>query len=231
VALYFGGVLSFNPKRPNWKARDRFVLSKGHVCPAFYAVLSEASFFKKEKLKTLRALGSPLQGHPHNLSLSGVENSSGPLGQGLSIAVGMGLAAKMDGASWRVFCLTSDGEHNEGQTWEAVMTASKYKLDNLTVIVDKNGIQIDGTTDEVMPLGDLAAKYLSFGFNALEIDGHKYAQILDAFGAAKNHKRQPTVIIAKTVLGKGVSFMEGKHQWHAGPPTKLELEKALSQLG
>lgn len=230
VGLYFGGVLSFNSKKPNWRNRDRFILSNGHVCPAFYAVLSEAGFFSKKKLKTLRALGSDLQGHPHNLSLPGVENSSGPLGQGLSIAVGMALSAKMDQASWRVYCLTSDGEHNEGQTWEAVMAASKYKLDNLTVMVDKNGIQIDGTTDEVMPLGDLAAKYLSFGFNALEIDGHKFSQILDAFEAAENHKRKPSVIIAKTILGKGVSFMEGKHQWHADAPTKLELEKALKDL-
>lgn len=236
VGLYFGGALSFNPKNPNWKNRDRFVLSCGHVCPAFYAVLAQAGFFKKEKLKTLRALDSPLQGHPHNLSLPGVENSSGPLGQGLSIAVGMALASKMDPstssgqAKWRVYCLTSDGEHNEGQTWEAAMCASKYKLDNLTVIVDKNGVQIDGTTDQIMPLGDLAAKYLSFGFNTLEIDGHKYSQILDGFTAAKNHQRQPTVIIAKTTLGKGVSFMEGNYKWHDGAPTRQELEKALKEL-
>lgn len=230
VALYFGGVLKFDPKRPNWENRDRFVLSNGHVCPAFYAVLSQAGFFKKEKLKTLRALGSPLQGHPHNLSLPGVENSSGPLGQGLSIAVGMALSSKINQAPWRVYSLTSDGEHDEGQTWEAAMCAVKYKLDNLTVLVDKNGIQIDGTTDQIMPLGDLAAKYLSFGFNVLEIDGHKFSQILDGLAAAKNHKRQPTVIIAKTVLGKGVSFMEGRHEWHAGAPTRQELKRALKEL-
>jgi len=230
VALYFGGILRFNPQKPNWASRDRFVLSNGHVCPSFYAVLAEAGFFPKKKLKTLRAFGSPFQGHPHNLSLPGVESSSGPLGQGLSIAVGMALSSKIDKASWRVYCLTSDGEHDEGQTWEAVMTAAKYKLDNLTVVIDKNNIQIDGRTDEIMPLGDLAAKYLSFGFNVLEINGHKYPQILDAFEAAKNHKRQPSVIIAKTVLGKGVSFMEGNYKWHDGSPSKKELEKALKEL-
>lgn len=236
VALYFGGVLKFDPKRPNWGNRDRFVLSNGHVCPAFYAVLAQAGFFSKARLKTLRALGSPLQGHPHRSSLPGVENSSGPLGQGLSIAVGMALSAKMDPstssgqAKWRVYSLTSDGEHDEGQTWEAVMSASKYKLDNLTVIVDKNGIQIDGTTDQIMPLGDLAAKYLSFGFNVLEIDGHKFSQILDGLAAAKNHQRQPTVIIAKTTIGKGISFMEGNYKWHDGAPTKTEFEKALKDL-
>lgn len=230
VACYFGGFLSFKSKEPYWPRRDRFVLSNGHVCPALYAVLSKAGFFPKEKLKSLRDFESPLQGHPSHLALPGIENSSGPLGQGLSVAVGMALAAKIDQAKWHVYCLTSDAEHNEGQIWEAIMTAVKYRLDNLTILVDKNGTQIDGRTDEIMPLGDLAAKYLSFGVNALEIDGHKFGQILDALSSAKNHARQPTVIVAKTILGKGVSFMEGKPVWHEGAPTKEELEKALKEL-
>lgn len=238
VSLYFGDIL---------EKKDKFVLSAGHYCPAYYSVLAEADMIPKKELKTLRSLGSRLQGHPHNLGLPGIVlTSSGPLGQGLSQAAGLALAAKMDPsastsamssvpngsrqAKFRVYCLMSDAEQQEGQIWEAAMFSAKYKLDNLVGIIDKNGIQIDGTTEEIMPLGDLGAKYLSFGWETMEIDGHNFGQILDALETSKHISDKPTVIIARTIPGKGVSFMEGKWQWHVGAPTKKELEKALKEL-
>ena len=227
VALYFGGTMAEN---------DRFILSCGHYCPAWYAVLTEAGLFSEKKLETFKEINSPLQGHPHRGSLPGIETSSGPLGQGLSQAAGMALAFKMDAstdsgqAKNRVYCLMSDAEQQEGQVWEAAMFAAKYKLDNLVAIIDRNGIQIDGQTEKVMPLGDISAKYLAFGWNIFEIDGHIYGQILNALESAKQIKGKPTVIIAKTVAGKGVSFMEGKYEWHHGSLTREQLEQALKEL-
>ncbi|MBM3209454.1 transketolase [Candidatus Shapirobacteria bacterium] len=230
VALYFGGVLRYDPKKPNWPDRDRFVLSAGHYCPALYAVLAKAGYFPKDDLSTYAALGSALQAHPHNLSLPGIETSSGALGQGLSQAVGMALAGKMDNASWQVFCLLSDGDQDEGQTWEAVMLAAKYKLDNLIAIIDKNGIQIDGTTDQIMPLGDLAAKYRSFGWEAVEVDGHDTGGLIREIGGIREIRGKPKAVIARTIFGKGVSFMERNYAWHSKAPNKEELEKALEEM-
>lgn len=222
VSLYFGGILA---------RKDKFVLSAGHYCPAYYSVLAEAGVISKKELKTLRSMDSRLQGHPHNLALPGIVlTSSGPLGQGLSQAAGLALAAKMDKQDQRVYCLMSDAEQQEGQIWEAVMFSAKYKLDNLVGIIDKNGIQIDGATEEIMPLGDLGAKYLAFGWETMEIDGHNFGQILDALETSRHISGKPTVIIARTIPGKGVSFMEGKWQWHARAPTKKEFEKALKEL-
>ena len=228
TALYFN-VLSHDPKKPDWDERDRLVLSNGHICPILYASLARAGYFPLVKLKTLRRLNSQLQGHPHNLSLPGVEVSSGPLGQGISQAVGMALGAKLDKREQQIFCISSDGEHNEGQLWEAVMSAKKFKLNNLIVIVDKNGIQIDGYTKDIMPLDPLKKKYLSFGWQVIEINGHNYKQIINALNKARQAKA-PVAIIAKTILGKGVSFMENDFNWHGKAPNKIEAEKALKQL-
>lgn len=229
VALY-SGILKFDPKNPSWPERDRLVLSHGHVCPAMYSAMAQAGFFPHDELITLRKLGSRLQGHPHRQSLPGLETTSGPLGSGLSQASGMALVGKMDEKSWRVVCLTSDGEHNEGNIWEGVMLAGKYKLDNLVSLIDRNYIQIDGFTEDVMPLDSLKEKYESFGWHALEIDGHDFNQITEAFEKAKTIVSKPTVIIARTIPGKGVSFMENKPEWHGKSPKKEEAEKALEEL-
>lgn len=229
TALYFN-ILNIDPKNPDWVERDRLVLSNGHICPVLYATMAHAGFFPVEELKTLRKLGSRLQGHPHRSVLPGLETTSGPLGSGISQAVGMALAAKMDGKGWHVYCLTSDGEHDEGNTWEAVMFAPKYKLNNLTVLIDRNNIQIDGFTENIMPLDNLRAKYEAFGWFVLEIDGHNIRDIIDAFEKAKTIYEKPTVIIAHTIPGKGVSFMEGKFEWHGKPPSVEEAKKALEEL-
>ena len=228
-ALYFY-LLNHNPKNPNWTERDRLVLSNGHICPVRYAAMARAGYFPIEELKTLRKLNSRLQGHPHRESLPGLETTSGPLGSGLSQAIGMALAAKLDKKRYRIYCLTSDGEHDCGNHWEAVMFAAKYKLSNLTVIVDRNNIQIDGFTEEVMPLEPLRQKYESFNWHVLEIDGHNIEEFVDAVNEAKAIYEKPTVIIAHTVPGKGVSFMEGDYLWHGRPLTKEEAEKALGEL-
>lgn len=221
VSLYFGTI----------KRGDKFVLSAGHYCPAYYSVLAEAGEIPRKELKTLRSLDSRLQGHPHNLSLPGIIlTSSGPLGQGLSQAAGFALAGKVDKEDWRVYCLMSDAEQQEGQTWEAAEFSAKYKLDNLVGIIDKNGIQIDGTVEEIMPLGDLSLKYHSFGWEVFEIDGHNFAQIIDALESTKLVKERPTVIIARTVAGKGVSFMEEKWEWHSGKLTREQLKQAIKEL-
>jgi transketolase len=203
ATIYFS-VLRHDPKKPDWPDRDRFVLSNGHVCPVLYASLANAGYFPREKLMALRKLGSPLQGHPHRGSLPGIENSSGPLGQGISMAVGMALVSKREGSSWRVYSVMGDGEMNEGQVWEALMLAAKYKLGNLIAVIDRNNIQIDGTSDDVLPLEPLAGKLRSFGWNVLEIDGNDIIAILAAFDAAKKSADKPTAIIAKTTSGKGV---------------------------
>lgn len=216
AALYFGGILD--------KDKDKLVLSNGHICPVLYATLAMAGYFPKEELLTLRKINSRLQGHPKALEIPGVEVTSGPLGQGFSQAVGMALAGK------RVYCVTSDGEHDEGETWEAIMLAAKYKLSNLTVFVDRNNIQIDGTTDEVMPLEPLKEKYLAFNWRALEIDGHNFEEIFDAVEQVKKVTDKPSVIICKTVPGKGVSFMENDYKWHGKAPNKEEAERAIEEL-
>lgn len=229
TAIYFN-ILNHDPKNPKMEERDRLVLSNGHICPVLYATLAEAGYFPKDELKTLRKLGSRLQGHPHREALPGLETTSGPLGSGLSQAVGMALAGKLDKANWRVYCLMSDGEQDEGNTWEGVMLAAKYRLNNLTALIDRNNIQIDGFTEDIMPLEPLDDKYRSFGWHVLEIDGHNMQQIIDAFAEAKSILEKPTMIIAHNTPGKGVSFMENKFEWHGKPPNKDEAELALKEL-
>lgn len=229
AALYLA-VARVDPHRPDWPDRDRIVLSNGHICPVLYATLARAGYFSPSRLTTLRKLGSGLQGHPHRGSLPGIENTSGPLGQGLSQAIGMALAARLDGAHWRTYALLSDGELDEGQNWEAVLFAGKQKLHNLTAIVDRNNIQIDGYTEEVMPLEPLAAKWAAFGWHVLEIDGHNLEEIVNACHEAAAIYEKPTVIIAHTVPGKGVDFMEFDYTWHGKPPAPAEGRAALRQL-
>ncbi len=229
TALYFN-VLKHNPKNPRWEGRDKLVLSNGHICPVQYATMARAGYFPVKELKTLRKLNTRLQGHPHNLSLLGLENSSGPLGQGISQAVGMALANKMDKKRNMVYCIMGDGELDEGQCWEAFMFAGKNKLNNITVIIDRNNIQIDGFTEDVMPLEPLKNKFEAFGWHVLEVDGHNIKQIIDACNEAIAIFEKPSVIIAHTIPGKGVSFMECKYEWHGIPPDKEQARKALHEL-
>ncbi len=229
TALYFN-VLRHNPKDPKWIGRDRLVLSCGHICPVLYATLAESGYFPVAELMTLRKLGSRLQGHPHNLALPGIENSSGPLAQGLSQAVGMAIAAKIDHAQHRIYCICSDGEQNEGQVWEALMLAGKKKLNNLTVILDRNNIQIDGFTEDVMPLEPLRAKYEAFNWHVIEIDGNNIQEIINACHQAKAIYEKPVMIIAHTIPGKGVSFMEFNPEWHGVTPKKEQAEEAINEL-
>lgn len=229
TVLYFN-VMNHDPKNPDWPNRDRLVLSNGHVCPVLYSSLAEAGYFPKQELLTLRKLGSRLQGHPHRGSLPGIENSSGPLGQGLSIAVGMALVSKRERKSWKVYCVCSDGEHNEGQIWEAVLLASKFKLGNLVAIMDRNNIQIDGFTEEVLPLEPLGEKYRSFGWHVVEVDGHNIRQLINAFEEAKRVIDRPTMIIAHTIPGKDISFMEFLTEWHGKAPGEKETAEALGEL-
>jgi len=228
-ALYFQ-ILNHNPKKPKWEKRDRLCLSNGHIAPVRYAAMARSGYFPVSELKKLRKLGSALQGHPSYLDMPALEHSSGPLGQGVSVAVGMALAAKLNQQEHYVYCITSDGEHDEGQLWEAVMAAAKYKLDNLIFIMDRNNIQIDGYTNQIMPLESLKAKYDAFNWHVIEIDGHNMEQIIDACEIAKTIKEKPTMIIAKTIPGKGVSFMENQWQWHGKVPSKQEAQKALAEL-
>jgi len=229
AALYMN-VMRHDPEKPQWDARDRLVLSNGHICPVLYAALAEARYFGKDKLLTLRKLGSPLQGHPHRGALPGIENSSGPLGQGISQAVGMAIVGKREKKDWRVYTLLGDGELNEGQAWEAFMLGAKYSLDNLVAIIDRNNIQIDGTSDDVLPLEPLSEKFQSFGWNVVVMDGNNMNAVLHGFGLASSCEGKPTAIIANTVPGKGVSFMEGKFGWHGKSPNKEEGELALKEL-
>jgi len=228
IALYYH-TLKHDPAKPDWRERDRFLLSKGHACPALYAVLAHKGYFPKELLWTLRKLGSPLQGHPQ-MGLAGVEISSGSLGQGLSIANGIALAARLDGLKMRTYCLMGDGETNEGQVWEAAMTASHYKLDGVCAIIDFNKLQIDGFCCEVMDLGAFSHKWEAFGWNAIEADGHDLAGLISAFDKASAAKGKPSVIIADTVKGKGVSFVENKVEWHGIAPKREEYERAVKEL-
>jgi len=229
TAFYFH-ILKHDPKNPNWENRDRLILSNGHICPVRYVAMAYAGYFSLEELKTLRKLNSRLQGHPYRAALPGVETTSGPLGSGLGQAVGMALAAQLDKKNYRIYCLMSDGEQDEGNTWESVMFAGKNKLNNLTAFIDRNNIQIDGFTEDVMPLEPLKDKYESFGWHVLEIDGHNFEQIVDAVNVAKTIYEKPTVIIAHTIPGKGVSFMEKDYLWHGKPPSKEEAEIALKEL-
>lgn len=229
TALYFN-LLNHQPDNPLWPARDRFLLSAGHLCPALYATLVQAGYFPQEELSTLRALGSRLQGHTHRQMPPGVEISAGSLGQGLSVACGMALSAKLDKKDYHVISLTSDGEHDEGQTWEAVMLAAKYKLNNLVNIIDRNHIQIDGTTEEIMPFEPLAEKYKAFNWQVINIDGHNFEEIISAYKQAEQSENKPAVIIAKTIPGKSVSFMENNCEWHGKAPTKEEAKKAIGEL-
>lgn len=230
TAMYFH-ILNHDPQNPEWNERDRLVLSNGHICPVQYVTLAHAGYFPKDELKTLRKLGSRLQGHPHRGALPGVETTSGPLGSGLSQAVGMAIAGQMNGARWRVYCLMSDGEHEAGQTWEAAMLAGKLNLARLTAIIDRNNIQIDGPTEEIMPLEPLKEKYESFGWHVLEVDGHNIREIVEATERAKAIVEDPVCIIARTIPGKGVGFMEYDYTWHGKPPgSKEEAEEALRDL-
>jgi len=231
IAALYWGVLRVRPEQPDWPCRDRFVLSKGHAAPALYAALAERGFFPEEMLGTLRRPGCRLQGHPDMSKTPGVDMSTGSLGQGISAAVGMALGGKMDGKTYRVYTLLSDGELNEGQVWEAAMTAYKYKLDNLTAIIDANGLQNDGPISEVMPMGDLLAKWRSFGWGAVELDGHDVAALAAAFARPPAEPGQPRVFVARTTKGKGVSFMEGQLAWHAGAINDEQLAQALAELG
>ena len=229
TAFYFH-ILNQDPKNPNWPDRDRLVLSNGHICPIQYAALAHAGYFPLEELKTLRKLGTRLHGHPHRTVLPGIETTSGPLGSGISQASGIALAARLDGKKYQVYCLTSDGEHEEGNTWEAVMFGGKNRLSNLTVVVDRNNIQIDGFTEKIMPLEPFREKYESFNWNVLEIDGHNFEEIIAAAAEAKAVNDQPTCIVAHTIPGKGVDFMENDYLWHSKPFKPGEAEHALAEL-
>ncbi len=252
VALYFH-VLRHDPKNPHWPLRDRFILSKGHVTPAYYAVLAEAGYFPTEELDTFRRLGSRLQGHTVMNCPPGVEMSAGSLGMGLSFALGLALAARLDGAPWRVYCLLSDGDCNEGQTWEAAMAASHHRVDRLTAIIDYNRIQNDGFSDythyqgggdrriggwigpngyavNIMSLEPLGQKWQAFGWHVIEVDGHNLPSLVEAFQRAQKHTERPTVVICHTIKGKGVSFMENNPAYHGKAPTPEEAERALKEL-
>jgi len=227
--LYFH-TLKHDPKDPLWANRDRLVLSNGHICPVLYSTMAHAGYFPKEELKTLRKFGSRLQGHPHREFMPWVETSSGPLGEGLSQAVGMAITEKIYGGHKTIYALLSDGEHDEGNTWEAIMLASKEKLSNLIVIVDRNNIQIDGNTERVMPLGILKDKYKEFGWFAQEVDGHNFWEINNAIYKAKNNKGMPSVIIAHTIPGKGIKEWENDYHWHGIAPNKEQAKMALEEL-
>lgn len=229
TTLYFS-VLNIDPQRPDWEQRDRFVLSKGHASAALYATLAERGYFDQEILTTFDQVDSILQGHPDMKDTPGVDISTGSLGQGLSVAVGMSLAAKIRGESYRVYALLGDGELQEGQVWEAAMSAAHYKLDNLTAIIDRNGLQLLGPTENNMALEPLNTKWEAFGWEVMDVDGHNFNSLLDAFSKALLVKGKPVVIIAHTVKGKGVSFMEGLPEWHSKAPTNEQLAKALAEL-
>lgn len=228
VTLYYYK-LRHNPKDPYWPERDRLILSKGHGCPALYAVLSDRGYFPREELWTLRKYGSRLQGHPEK-GLPGIEASTGSLGQGLSIAIGMALAAKLESRTHNIYCILGDGETNEGQIWEAAMTAAHYGLDNLIAIIDHNKFQIDGPVQEVKNLEPYRKKWTAFGWKAKECDGHNFESLMEALDWAERTKDHPAVIIAHTVKGKGVSFMEDDNRWHGVAPVREDLEKALKEL-
>ncbi|MDZ7361587.1 MAG: transketolase [candidate division KSB1 bacterium] len=229
TCLYFSH-LRHRPEEPNWPDRDRFILSKGHGVPAVYAVLAKCGYFPKEKLMTLRKLESPLQGHPDRVRLPGIEASTGSLGQGLSIALGMALASKIDGNRFHVYCMIGDGEAQAGQIWEALMAAPHLHVDTLTVMLDYNKGQIDGPTNQIMNLEPIVDKLRAFNWHVEEIDGHNYPQILSALDRCRGIRNKPTFIVAHTIKGRGVSFMEHVIDWHGKAPTPAECEKALADI-
>lgn len=229
AALYFHH-MNLRPEEPSWSERDRFVLSKGHAAPVLYAALAQRGYFPLEELDRLRQVDSMLQGAP-NLKIPGVDMSAGPLGQGLSAAVGMALAGRVQQKSYRVYCMLGDGELDEGQVWEAAMSAAKFKLNRLIGILDHNKVQMSGTNDELMPLGDIRAKWEAFGWHTLVIDGHNMGQIVEALDKANENVGAPLMIIMETVKGKGVSFMEGKAAWHGACPNEEQYRQAFAELG
>ena len=229
IALYFEK-LTHNPKKPHWPDRDRVVFSKGHACPLWYTVLADFGYFPRKHLIELRKYGCILQGHPDCLRTPGVDISSGSLGQAFSAACGMAAAGKLDNKSYRVYVLLGDGEIQEGQVWEAAMSAAHYKLDNLCAILDYNGFQIDGSIEDIMQIEPLADKWKAFGWHTIEIDGHNYPQIINAYNKAETIKGKPTIIIAKTVKGKGVSFMENTSDWHGKTPNKEQGAQAIKEI-
>lgn len=219
TAMYFH-ILNHDPKKPDWEDRDRLMLSNGHIVPIRYVSMAMAGYFPVEELKTLRKFGTRLQGHPEREKLPGLESTSGPLGSGLSQAAGIAYAARMDGKKFRTYCLMSDGEHDAGNTWEGIMFAGKYKLHNLTAVIDRNNIQIDGMTEDIMPLEPLKDKYEAFNWHVLEVDGHNIERFVDAIEQAKAIYEKPTVIIAHTIPGKGIEEIEFDYKWHGDPPGK-----------
>lgn len=229
TALY-GAIMHHDPKHPEMPERDRLLLSCGHITPVRYSAMANFGYFPVEELLTLRKFGSRLQGHPERVKMPALETTSGPLGEGLAQGVGMALGAKLDNQNWRVYVVTSDAEHQCGLHWEAMMTAGKFKLDNLTCIIDRNFIQIDGSTEDIMPLEPLADKYRSFNWEVLECDGNDLVAFIDTAEKAKRVKGKPQVIIANTVPGKGVSYMEGDYTWHGKPPNKEQADEALREL-
>lgn len=229
TALYFE-VLNHRPRNPHWEARDRVVLSCGHIAPVLYATLAHAGYFPVKELSSLRHFGTRLHGHPHNIALPGIETSSGPLGQGLSQAIGMALAARLNKERHRIYCIMSDGEQQEGQIWEAVMSAARFGVSNVTAIMDRNNIQIDGPTEKIMPLEPLKEKYEAFNWHVIEIDGHNMREIIDACDQARAVAEKPTLILARTIPGKGVDFMEYDYHWHGKPPKPEEAAIALKEL-
>ncbi len=230
TALYFR-IMSHDPKNPEWPDRDRFLLSKGHACPALYAALAHCGYFPRDWLWTLRKIDSPLEGHPSRLDLPGVEMSAGPLGQGLAVGNGIALAGRLDGRNYRVFVMLGDGECDEGEVWEAAMAAAHYKLDRVVGILDWNGLQIDGPNEQVMDLGDLPGKWRAFGWHVIEIDGHDMEQIVDVLSrAGLDNDGKPTMVIAHTIKGKGVPQIEHAVDWHGKAPSKEELPEFLAAL-
>lgn len=229
TAFYFH-ILNHDPKKPDWPDRDRLFLSNGHIVPVRYATMAHAGYFPIKELSTLRKFGSRLQGHPEREKLPGMESTSGPLGSGLSQACGYAYAARMDGKKFRVYCLISDGELDEGNSWEAIMFAGANKLSNLTAVIDRNNIQINGMTEDIMPLEPLADKWRAFGWHVLEIDGHNMEAIIDAVEEAKAVVEKPTVIIARTIPGKGIKEIEYDYKWHGTPPSKEQEQKWLKEL-
>ena len=229
--VLYHDILRHDPKNSSWEKRDRFVLSAGHLAPALYAVLADEGYYPKKKLQTLRRYKSPLQGHPERGRLPGVEATTGPLGQGYTYAVGKAMAAKQQGKKWKTYCLASDGEHDEGAVWEAAQIAAHQGLGNLCVIIDRNDVQIDGHTHEIMDLRSLKQKYKALGWKTIEIDGHNHHMIKDALTYfTYHHQEQPFCIIAHTIIGKGVSFMKGNPDWHGRVPSHEELDQALKEL-
>jgi transketolase len=229
TAFYFH-ILKHDPKNPDWEERDRLILSNGHIVPVRYSAMAHAGYFPVEECLTLRKFGSRLQGHPERDRLPGLETTSGPLGSGLSQAAGMAYAFKMDGKKNRVYCLMSDGEQNAGNIWEAALWAGKYKLHNLTAFIDRNNIQIDGMTEDIMPLEPLADKYRAFNWHVIEVDGHNMEEIIDAVDHARAIVEKPTLVIAHTIPGKGVPEIEYDYKWHGKPPSKEEAEKFLKVI-